>query len=510
MKFLDVLGQRLEEWSEERFYLAVLSAMASVVAATVLSFALYLHWNFVMIACDTAGFQSAIVNTLHGNWFRDSAYDGPNLLGQHSFFVVLLLVPIYALFPYVQTLFVLQIVGVYSTVVPLYLVTREIVGQAGTAFLVAAGALASPLLLHMALAPFHVETWFSAAVLWSYYFYRRDRARAFWLSFCFAVSCAEQVAMIYVALGLALVVFEDGVPWRRKYGVFALAGGLAWLVFSFGVLFPLMHRPEQDSVMADHYSQWGVNSTMGLIAAVWGDPFKAVLMWLGPGRWFHLLELVGLPLALAFLSRRSLILLLPFPLYFLMAKLQFYLYFHAYYFQFAFFAGYMGLAIFLARSEVSKRIGQATIAATILGNVLTATVAISTYVIFGANGGEELNGAIHREFDRISRDAAVYSPHRYSAYLSNRDNMVMGDLREDDLDFDAMIEAKAKTTDVHAAQIDYIVCDVDNDQCGWRQDNYDTETSKKRAANIQRLLESGEWKLFWNQSNVIILKRAGE
>ena len=92
----------------------------------------------------------------------------------------------------------------------------------------------------------------------------------------------------------------------------------------------------------------------------------------------------------------------------------------------------------------------------------------------------------------------------------DRPNMVMGDLREDDLDFDAMIEAKAKTTDVHAAQIDYIVCDVDNDQCGWRQDNYDTETSKKRAANIQRLLESGEWKLFWNQSNVIILKRAGE
>jgi hypothetical protein len=347
-------------------------------------------------------------------------------------------------------------------------------------------------------------------VLWSYYFYRRNQARGFWVSFGFAVNCGEQVALIYLALGLSLLLFEDGVAWRRKYGAWAVAASVGWLVFSFGVLFPLMHRPEQQSMMAEHYSQWGVNSPSGLIQTVAQRPLDAVMLWLNPARWMYVAELVGLPLLLAFLSWRSLILLLPFTLFFLMDDLQFFLYFHAYFFQFAFFAGYMGLTLFLSRWDLTTRVGVTMLAATFLINFLALFPALSLYVVLSLGRDEAFSRTLHEEFDSISRDAAVYSPHRYSAYLSNRDNMVMGDLRDKDLDFDAMIEGKFKTTDVHAAQIDYIVCDLVNDQCGWRQGGYDPDTTKLRADNIDRLLKSGQWKVFWNQNNVVILQRARE
>jgi hypothetical protein len=87
---------------------------------------------------------------------------------------------------------------------------------------------------------------------------------------------------------------------------------------------------------------------------------------------------------------------------------------------------------------------------------------------------------------------------------------VMGDLRDKNLDFDAMLNARFAETNVHPEQIDYIVCDFLNDQCGGRQTGYDPDMAKRRAENVDHLLESGQWQTFWLQNNVIILKRTGK
>ncbi len=86
--------------------------------------------------------------------------------------------------------------------------------------------------------------------------------------------------------------------------------------------------------------------------------------------------------------------------------------------------------------------------------------------------------------------------------------MVMGDLYAKDLDFDTMVEDNFATTDVHPDQIDYIVSDLQDDQCGWRQSG-DPTTVKLRSDIIAHLLKSGQWQVFWNQNNVVILQRTG-
>lgn len=509
MKFLDKWERQLARFGEERFYLVLLAIMAAVVALVVTVLALNLHRNFLTIACDTAAFQNAIVNTLHGNWFRDTAYDGPNILGLHTTLVLLLIAPIYAVFPSADTLFILQIWGVYSTVIPLYLLALDLLRRPLVAFLIAAMALASPLLLHMAVSPFHPETWILAAVLWSCYFYRKNHALGFWVSLGFAVSCGEQAALIYMALGASLLLTDDGFAWRRRYGKFALTAGLAWLVLAVAVISPLMRHPDQHNLFTYNYSDWGIKSASGLIAAMAQDPVKAAWMLFNFGRWFHVVALVGPPLLLAFLSWRTLLLLAPFPLYFLMSDQEFFLYFHAYYYQFALFAGYVGLILFLGRPDMAGRLGIATLAATILVNVLTLCTAAGFYIGLGMGSEPDLNNAVHAAFDKIPADAGVYGPHRYSAYLSNREDMVMGDLRDENLDFKAMLDARFSTTTVHPEQIDYIVIDALNDQCGWRQGG-NPETIKLRAANINRLIQSGQWQIFWTQADVVILKRVGK
>jgi Predicted membrane protein (DUF2079) len=503
-------GRHLARLSEGRFYFLLLSAITVVVAPLVTVFVLDLNRNFLVSAADTSVYRNTLENLLQGHGFRVTAYSGPNLLGQHSVFVLLLISPIYALLPSADTLFTLQVWVVYSTVLPLYLIGREILRKPLTAFLVASLALTSPLLFQMAAAPFHTESAILAAALWSYYFYQRNHAAGFWISFGFAVSCAEQAGLIYIALGLALFFTNDGLAWRKRYAKFALIGGFAWLIFSIGLLIPAMYRPGQLNVLRYHYSEWGVQSGAQLALAVAKAPLKAIEYLFSPVRWIYVLGLIGLPLGLALLSPRSLILLAPFPFYFLLDGHEFFLDFHAYYFEFAFFAGYLGLISFLVRPGGFSWRGRAILLAAAAANLLALYPMAGSFSKLARGRDEPFNATLRAAFDTIPRNAAVFSPTRFSAYLSNRTNIVMGDLRDENLDFKAKLAEEVNFTRVPPEQIDYIVCDILNDQCGWRLGRFDPDFAKIRAANINRYIASGQWQVFWNEGDVVILRRAGK
>jgi len=508
MKLLEKWDRLLTRLSEEQFYFVAIISLAIPAAVLVMTLALSIDRSFLTVACDTAAIQSAIINTLHGNWFRDTAYDGPNLLGLHTMLVIVLIAPIYAIFPFTDTLFVLQIIGIYSTVVPIYLVALEVLKRPQAAFAVAVAAVTSPMLLHMGMAPVHPETWVLAAVFWSYLFYRQNRVTAFWISFLFAVCCTEQAALIYVALGATWLLVDDGVAWRKRYGKFALFGGLAWLFLALAVVLPFMRQPGQTNLIVYNYSKWNIHTPWELAGALARNPLNVFDVLRDPFRWLYVAEFVGFPLLLAFFYLRSVILLAPFPIYFLMNEHQFFLYFHAYYFQFAFLAGYLGLLFFVSRWDLTTRLGITVVMVTGLVNVLILCNMAQFYVRFDAMSDPVSSKELHDVFAKIPAEAGVYSPHRYSAYLSNRDNMVMGDLGQERFDFKEMVEAVSRTSDVHAAQIDYIVCDLQNDQCGWRHADIEPEKTKHRADNINQLIKSREWKIIWNKNDIVVLQRA--
>ena len=424
---------------EKRFYLIVLCAIAAMVAALDSVFVVDLNRNFLVSAADTSVFHNTIVNLLAGHGFRVTAYGGPNLLGQHTMFALLLVAPLYALFPSIDTLFVLQVWVVTSAVLPLYLIACEVLKKPRVAFCVALLGLATPILFQMAAAPFHPESGILAAALWSYYFYLRNRPVGFWISLVFAVCCAEQAALIYIAMGLALLGADDGLAWRKRYALFSLIGGTAWLIFALGILIPAMYSPGQLNVAKYHYMQWGVNSTPGLIVAVMKAPADAMAYLFDPMRWTYVLGLIGLPLGLAFLNPRTLFLLVPFPLYFLLSDHEFFLNFHAYYFQFAFFAGYLGLILFLARPTDVVWRGKATLLAVAVGNLLVLIPVAREFTGLAGGRDEAFNSTLRQTFDTIPKTAAVYSPTRYSAYLSGRTNIVLGDLREENFDFEKFL-----------------------------------------------------------------------
>jgi hypothetical protein len=489
--------------------LLLLAMVAALVAGATTVLAVELNRNFLVSASDTSVFHNTLANLVRGHGFRVTAYSGPNLLGQHGMFVLVLVAPLYRLASSVEMLFALQVWVVFSAVIPLYLIAREILEERWTAFVVGLLGLSSPLLFQMALAPFHPESGILAGVFWSFYFYRRNDALGFWISFALAVSCAEQAALIYLAMGLALLVADDGLAWRRRYAKFALIGGAAWLIFTMGLLIPAMYRPGQLNVMRYHYWQWGAGSSRELAVAVARDPMRALDCLLSPLRWLYVLELIGLPLVLAFVSPRALLLLAPFPFYFLLSDHEFFLNFHAYYFQFAFFAGYVGLCHFLARRDVPARRRTVILGAMLVANLLALYPVARDFAGLTRDRDEALNRDLRAAFEAIPADAGVYTATRFSAYLSNRPDIVMGDLAEPHFDLKARLDEEFAFTDVRPEQVDYIVCDILNDQCGPRMSGFHSGEAKIRAANIVRYIRSGQWQVFLNESYVVILRRAG-
>ncbi|MEJ0000685.1 MAG: hypothetical protein WDO13_16865 [Verrucomicrobiota bacterium] len=283
---------------------------------------------------------------------------------------------------------------------------------------------------------------------------------------------------------------------------------MLWLVLAVGVITPYAGGSHPFNIFAYNYTEWGVKSAAGLPGALLHHPGMAVGLALNPYRWDHILLVVGLPLLTAFCSWRTVILLAPAPAYLLMSDQEFYLYFHAYYYSFAFFAGYLGLMLVLARLQPGGRATLALLAALFLSNIIACSFASGFYYQLSGGVDEDFSQTLREQFARIPPSATVYTPHRYSVYLSNRDNYVIGDLREANLDFNAMIQGRLAETNVRPEQIDYIVSDFLTDQCGWRNGFLSAEQFKNRADAIQRLVDSGNWKVDWQQDNVVILQRA--
>ena len=491
--------------SDDQFGLSLLGALAAIVWGVVASLALLLHRNFLTIACDTAVLQSGIVNTLHGHWFANNGAGGPNILGSHTTLLLLLVTPFYVVAPYPETLFLLQITGVYSVVFPLYLVARDLGQKPPMALLVAGSALATAFLVHMAIAPFHLETWITAAALWSYHFYLRNNVAGFLISMAVAVCCGEQAALIYIALGASLLLVEDGCAWRARFGRMAMISGLLWIFLAVAVIGPVAAASHPFNIFAYNYAQWGVNSAAGLPVAVAHDPLRAIALLFNPFRWLHIMMVVGLLVLAAFFSWRSLILLAPMPAYLLMSDQEFYLYFHAYYYSFVFFAGYIGLLMFLRRHEPGDRASTAFLAVFLVVGVITLCSETGFYFQLSGGVDEPFSTELREEFAKIPPEATVYGPHRYSVYLSNRDNLVIGDLQAGD--FDAMLNAEFDKTNVRPEQVDYIVSDFWADQCGWRQGYINKEQHKARSEAIERLVAGGKWTRYWEKNEVVILQR---
>jgi uncharacterized membrane protein len=156
---------------------------------------------------DMAIFNQVFWNTLHGNFMFSmpeccAPANPPSFLGAHFSPLILLLLPIYALYQSPYTLLVIQSFALALPVVFIYKIASKRLGRGATWAIVAAYLL-YPGILWPSLSDFHLEAFVPLAYVMVFYFWEEDRRTPFLLSFMFLLSIYEYAPVI----GLSFLLY---------------------------------------------------------------------------------------------------------------------------------------------------------------------------------------------------------------------------------------------------------------------------------------------------------------
>ncbi|OQB06174.1 MAG: hypothetical protein BWY19_00474 [bacterium ADurb.Bin212] len=143
--------------------------------------------------------------------FGANPLKGYNLLGDHSHFVLLILIPIYSLFKHPQTLLVIQALAVALSGYPIYLIAKKYFGNKTIASL-----WLIPYFLYFGFAsaldyPFHVSVLAVLPMAWAFYFLLEKKTSPLLISLAFLLLTKEDMPLIVIFFGLYLMFFY------RKY-----------------------------------------------------------------------------------------------------------------------------------------------------------------------------------------------------------------------------------------------------------------------------------------------------
>src|SRR3989442_210696 len=144
-----------------------------VLYSTVASvFSILRYEGLLTQATDLGIFTQAMYSTIHGRLLYEAvdyqAYGATSFLGVHFSPILLAIVPLYWLFPYAETLLVLQAVVVASGTIPTYLIAKKN-GNEKRALAFSSFYLLYAPLLGANLYDFHVESFLPVLLLFTFY-----------------------------------------------------------------------------------------------------------------------------------------------------------------------------------------------------------------------------------------------------------------------------------------------------------------------------------------------------
>lgn len=165
-----------------------------------------------------------------------SSIRGMHYFGEHLWLLIVALIPVYKLAPSIETLLILQSVGLAIGAVPLAVLTHRKTGHTWMAAVLAAAWLLSPALQNMNLEQYHPEIFATPLLMWAIERADAQKWRGFWIAIALAVLAKEDVALTVFGLGLYVFLTK-----HRRVGVTTMAFGFVWFLVSMRVLIPLFN-----------------------------------------------------------------------------------------------------------------------------------------------------------------------------------------------------------------------------------------------------------------------------
>ncbi|MBD2459544.1 DUF2079 domain-containing protein [Oscillatoria sp. FACHB-1407] len=180
-----------------------------------------------------------------------SSLMGFHILGDHAAFIFYPLAVLYAIYPDVHWLFLVQAVGLALGALPVWALAR----QAGTserwAIALAIAYLLYPLIFNVNLFDFHPDVLAPLGLLTAVWAARSHRTRWFCGAIAFVLSLKAVLSLTVAALGIWLLAFEK----RRLMGVIALVAGVSWFLLATQWIIPTFSGAPPAAV--SRYAEFG-------------------------------------------------------------------------------------------------------------------------------------------------------------------------------------------------------------------------------------------------------------
>jgi uncharacterized membrane protein len=206
---------------------------------------------------------------------------GRNLFGDHTCFVLLLVVPLYWVYPHAQALLVLQSCLLAAAAVPIYLLARRLVDSTVLATALAAAYLLNPALQHGNLEQFHPEAFLTLALALAIYAAVAWHPRLLTGAVIAALLCKQDTALLIIPLGLWVAVRR-----HRAGGLLIAAAAAAWMAIAFEVIINALL-----GTTSFNATRIPFGGTGGFIRAIFEEPGQVWAYLRANGRPFYLWQM---------------------------------------------------------------------------------------------------------------------------------------------------------------------------------------------------------------------------
>lgn len=180
-------------------------------------------------ALGTASYDSALYD--QGVWLL-SRFEAPfvtlmgrNMFGDHTSFILIILVPLYWIAPGAWIIFFSQSAAIAAGAFPVYLLGRKRLGSDWFALVAALAYLVHPAVGFTNLENFHPDAYLGVLVGFAIYFAIERRWRLYATFVALSLLVKEDVSLVIVPLGIWVAVKRD-----RRIGLLTIFGSL-WFMF---------------------------------------------------------------------------------------------------------------------------------------------------------------------------------------------------------------------------------------------------------------------------------------
>lgn len=224
-------------WLEGRLKAFRISPFKLLLLSMLIYFAVFSSLSYLQFATynspppDLWVFDQSMWNSLNGSFMFNTRTNMP-LLGDHFFLILVLLLPIYALWQSPIILFLIQTFFIALAALPIFWIARDKFNSEKAGLALALAYLLMPAIQFVNLSEFQPVALAIPFLLFAFYFLTTKRHRLFWLSTALALLCMETVAFVVFFLG----IYAFWIMGRRKQGIAIMAVALLWIYIIFLLL----------------------------------------------------------------------------------------------------------------------------------------------------------------------------------------------------------------------------------------------------------------------------------